>query len=262
MTLGGGHLLPAQVVRARRRLPEPPARQRRPGRRGRRPAHDRHPAAARSGVAGAACSTCPSMQSSRCIFGDVSYRLPDVLIAGATWHLRPGLEVSAMVRWLWLHVHDRIDVRLSGPTLDAARHARSTSSSTAGSTTSGTRACASRTGGASGCASARCCALETSAVDTSAVNAAAVDGFKVEPVGLVELRLLRADSGSAAVTASPSCARVDGHRLRLRAGVRHALRRVGQRRPRRPVACQARLAGQRAPDRRRDTTRRARRTSA
>jgi hypothetical protein len=132
------------------------------------------------------------MQSSRCLFGDVSYRLPDVWIAGATWRLGPGLELSAMVRWLWLHVHDRIDVRLSGPALD----------------TSGrdlpqhvvlyrgfkdvwdTRLRVSywwrervRVG-----AMLR---IETSAVDDAAVNAAAVDGFKLEPVALIEIRILR-----------------------------------------------------------------------
>jgi long-subunit fatty acid transport protein len=135
---------------------------------------------------------CPNMQSSRCIFGDISYRLPDVWIAGATWRLGPGLELSAMVRWLWLHMHDRIDVRLSGPTLD----------------TNGrdlpqhvvlyrgfkdvwdTRLRVSywwreriRVG-----AMLR---LETSAVDDAAVNAAAVDGFKLEPVALIEIRILR-----------------------------------------------------------------------
>ena len=33
--------------------------------------------------------------------------------------------------------------------------------------------------------------LETSAVDTAAVNAAAVDGLKLQPVGLIEVRVLR-----------------------------------------------------------------------
>ena len=63
---------------------------------------------------------------------------------GATWRLRPGLELTAMVRWLWLSVHDRIDVRMSGPPLDqGSRNCPSTSCSTAASRTSGTRACAS-----------------------------------------------------------------------------------------------------------------------
>ena len=117
VTLGGGHLLPPALVRVRPRLPEPPAGQRRLRRRGRRastptvtlPPRDRRRRAARS----------PARRAvDRCVFGDISYRLPDVWIAGATWRLRPGLELTAMVRWLWLHVHDRIDVRLSGPPLD------------------------------------------------------------------------------------------------------------------------------------------------
>ena len=33
--------------------------------------------------------------------------------------------------------------------------------------------------------------LETSAVDDNAVNAAAVDGLKLQPVGLIEIRILR-----------------------------------------------------------------------
>ena len=63
--------------------------------------------------------TCAGGQSSRCVFGDIAYRLPDVFIAGATWHLRPGLELDVMARWLWTHEHDRIDIRLVGPTLEA-----------------------------------------------------------------------------------------------------------------------------------------------
>ena len=63
--------------------------------------------------------TCAGGQSSRCVFGDIAYRLPDVVIAGATWHLRPGLELNVMARWIWTHEHDRIDIRLVGPTLEA-----------------------------------------------------------------------------------------------------------------------------------------------
>ena len=62
--------------------------------------------------------TCANGQSGRCVFGDIAYRLPDVVIGGATWHVAPGVEVTAMVRWLWLHLHDRIDIRVSAPTLD------------------------------------------------------------------------------------------------------------------------------------------------
>jgi len=132
----------------------------------------------------------PNMQSSRCIFGDLSYRLPDVVIAGATWHLRPGLELSAMVRWLWLHVHDRIDVRLSGPGLDDHGIPQHIVLYRGFKDVFDTRVRVSywwrervRVG-----AMLR---LETSAVDSTAVDAAAADGFKVEPVGLIEFRILR-----------------------------------------------------------------------
>jgi len=146
----------------------------------------------RDPIGGGAPLGCPNMQSDRCVFGDIAYRLPDVWIAGATWHLGPGLELSGMVRWLWFHVHDKIDVRLSGPTLDADNHdlpqhivlyrgfkdvwdARVRLSYWWRERI--------RVG-----AMLR---IETSAVDASAVNPAAVDGFKVEPVGLIEVRLIK-----------------------------------------------------------------------
>jgi hypothetical protein len=135
---------------------------------------------------------CPNGQSDRCIFGDVSYRLPDVWIAGATWRLGPGLELSAMVRWIWLSMHDKIDIRLSGPTLDAnGRNVPQHVVLWRGfQDVWDARARVSywwrervRIG-----AMLR---IETSAVDTAAVNAAAVDGFKLQPVGLIEVRVLR-----------------------------------------------------------------------
>jgi long-subunit fatty acid transport protein len=139
---------------------------------------------------GGSVLSCPNGQSSRCIFGDLSYRLPDVWIAGATWRLRPGLELTAMVRWLWLHVHDRIDVRLSGPGLDDHDIPQHVVLYRGFKDVWDARVRVSywwheriRVG-----AMLR---LETSAVDTSAVNPAAVDGFKVEPVGLIEFRVLR-----------------------------------------------------------------------
>jgi hypothetical protein len=124
------------------------------------------------------------------VFGDISYRLPDVWIGGATWRLGPGVELSAMVRWIWLHVHDRIDVRLSGPTLDEHNLPQHVVLYRGFKDVWDTRLRVSywwreriRVG-----AMLR---LETSAVDENGVNAAAVDGFKVEPVGLIEFRVIR-----------------------------------------------------------------------
>ena len=134
--------------------------------------------------------TCPGAQSSRCVFGDLSYRLPDAVIGGATWHIAPGLELTGMVRWLWLHVHDRIDVRLLGPTLDAAGLPQHIVLYRGFKDVVDARARISywwheriRVGGM--------LRLETSAVDANAVNPAAVDAFKIEPVVLAEVRLGR-----------------------------------------------------------------------
>jgi len=139
---------------------------------------------------GGGLATCPGGQSNRCVFGDISYRLPDVFIGGATWHLRPGLELNVMVRWLWTHEHDRIDIRLVGPTLEADGLPQHIVLYRGFHDVVDTRARIAywwrerlRIG-----AELR---VENGAVDSSAVNAAAVDGWQVEPVILAELRLGR-----------------------------------------------------------------------
>ena len=96
-----------------------------------------------------------------------------------------------MARWIWFHVHDRIDIRLTGPTLEAAGLPGAHRPLPGVPATSGTRACASRTGSASACAWAATLRVETSAVDAPRVNAAAVDGLKIEPMVLAEVRLAR-----------------------------------------------------------------------
>jgi hypothetical protein len=134
--------------------------------------------------------TCAGGQSNRCVFGDISYRLPDVFIAGATWHIRPGLQLDVMARWLWTHLHDRIDVRLVGPTLEAAGLPQHIVLYRGFHDVVDTRARIAywwrerlRIG-----AELR---VENGAVDSNAVNASSVDGFQVEPVILAELRLGR-----------------------------------------------------------------------
>jgi len=134
--------------------------------------------------------TCAGGQSSRCVFGDISYRLPDVFIGGITWHLRPGLELTVMERWIWMHLQDRIDVRLVGPTLEAAGLPEHIVLYRGFHDVWDTRARIAywwrervHVGGE--------LRVETSAVDASAVNAAAVDGLKVEPVALIEVRVSR-----------------------------------------------------------------------
>jgi len=134
--------------------------------------------------------TCAGGQSNRCVFGDISYRLPDVFIGGATWHIAPGLQLDVMARWLWTHLHDRIDVRLVGPTLEAAGLPQHIVLYRGFHDVVDTRARIAywwrerlRIG-----AELR---VENGAVDSNAVNAAAVDAFQVEPVILAELRLGR-----------------------------------------------------------------------
>src|SRR4051812_16488073 len=134
--------------------------------------------------------TCAGGQSSRCVFGDLAYQLPDVFIAGATWHLRPGLELDVMARWIWTHLHDRIDIRLVGPTLEADGLPQHIVLHRGFHDVVDTRARIAywwrerlRIG-----AELR---VENGGVDHDSVNAAAVDGFQFEPVILAELRLNR-----------------------------------------------------------------------
>jgi long-subunit fatty acid transport protein len=139
---------------------------------------------------GGGAVSCAGGQSSRCVFGDISYRLPDVFIGGVTWHLRPGLELDVMARWLWTHLHDRIDIRLSGPTLEASGLPSHIILYRGFHDVVDTRARIAywwrerlRVG-----AELR---VENSAVDSNAVTASSVDAFQVEPVVLAELRLSR-----------------------------------------------------------------------
>ncbi len=141
------------------------------------------------GIAGVPLS-CAGGQSARCVFGDLSYRLPDVLMGGATWHVGTGLELTAMVRWSWFHVHDRIDVRLLGPSLEAANLPQHIVLYRGFNDVVDGRVRISywwhervRVG--------TTLRVETSAVDANAVNPAAVDAFKIEPVAQAEVRIGR-----------------------------------------------------------------------
>jgi long-subunit fatty acid transport protein len=160
---------------------------------------------------GAGPLTCPNGSAARCVFGDLSYRLPDVWIAGLTWRLRPGLEMTAMARWIWFHLHDRIDVRLTGPTLEAAGVPEHIVLYRGFRDVWDLRGRVSywwrervRLGAV--------LRIETSAVGASAVNAAAVDGLKIQPLALLEVRVAKhlwLDAGygvtlMADVTADPS----------------------------------------------------------
>ncbi len=132
--------------------------------------------------------TCGAGQSTHCVFGDVSYRLPDILIAGVAWHIGPGLEVTAVARWLRMSVHNQIDIRLTGPTLEAAGIPQHVVLYRGFRDVLDTRVRVSywwhervRVGGM--------LRLETGAVGARAVNPAAVDALKLQPVLLAEVRL-------------------------------------------------------------------------
>jgi hypothetical protein len=95
-----------------------------------------------------------------------------------------------MVRWLWTHLHDKIDVRLVGPTLEATGLPEHIILYRGFHDTVDTRARIAywwrerlRIG-----AELR---VENGAVDGNAVNASSVDAFQVEPIILAELRLGR-----------------------------------------------------------------------
>jgi long-subunit fatty acid transport protein len=132
--------------------------------------------------------SCAQGSNTHCVFADINYKLPDVWIAGATWHLRPGLELTGMVRWIWFHVHDNIDIRLVGPTLDAAHVPQHIVLYRGFHDVWDARLRLAywwrervRVGAA--------LRLETSAVDAAAVNPAAVDGLQIEPIVLAQVRL-------------------------------------------------------------------------
>jgi long-subunit fatty acid transport protein len=140
--------------------------------------------------------TCPSGQANRCVFADIAYRLPDIWIGGVTWHPRPGLEVTAMTRWIWLHLQDEIDIRLTSPALQAAGLPDHIVLHRGFKDVWDTRVRVAywikerlRVGAA--------LRVETSAVGAADVNPAAVDGLKFEPIVLAELRVSKHFSVSA-----------------------------------------------------------------
>jgi hypothetical protein len=54
-----------------------------------------------------------------CVFADLSYKLPLTIIGGVTWHPRPGVDLTAIVRVLSFPANDVIDIRLTGASLAA-----------------------------------------------------------------------------------------------------------------------------------------------
>jgi long-subunit fatty acid transport protein len=149
-----------------------------------------------TGPDGASLVTCPSQQLDRCVFGDIVYQLPDVWIGGVAWHPRPGLEIAAMARWIWFHLQDRVDIRLTYPAAQAAGLPEHIVFHRGFKDVWDTRLRVAywirerlRLGAA--------LRFETSAVAVGDVNPAAVDGAKIEPMIMAELRVTRRLSLSA-----------------------------------------------------------------
>jgi hypothetical protein len=124
------------------------------------------------------------------VFGDLTYRLPDIWTGGVTFHLGPGLEVSGTLRWIWLHLHDRIDLRFTGPTLEASGLPQHIVLYRGFRDVWDARVRVAywwrervRVGAA--------LRLETSAVDATSVTPAAVDGLKLQPILLAEVKVSR-----------------------------------------------------------------------
>jgi hypothetical protein len=95
-----------------------------------------------------------------------------------------------MARWIWFHMHDRIDIRLTSPALQAAGLPTHITFHRGFKDVWDTRVRVAywirerlRVGVAM--------RFETSAVSAADVNPAAVDGFKIQPMVMAELRVTR-----------------------------------------------------------------------
>jgi hypothetical protein len=121
---------------------------------------------------------------SGCVFADIVYRLPQTWIAGATWHPRPGWEVSGIARVLRFASNDAIDIRLTGPTLAASAIPQHIVLYRGYGTVLDTRLRVARwvTQRMRVGAGLR---VETSALPDQAVGPASVDGGKLEPTAMM-----------------------------------------------------------------------------
>ena len=136
---------------------------------------------------------CSTVGHSPCVSGEMRYHLPDLFTAGVTWHATRHLDAVGIVRWVRYGSHDRITIRLVGPSGTGLlgnnlpdqlvlyrgfqdswdMRARLVHAPRPWFRWSGTLR------------------LETSAVPEANVNAAAVDGPKLEPALATEFALGR-----------------------------------------------------------------------
>lgn len=152
-------------------------------------------------------SVCSS-PNDRCLTGQIEYKLPGYLIGGATWHASPRLSVTGILRWLRYGSHDRLSMRVVGPTGTAL-----------GTTTPDTIALYRGFQDSWDLRARVIYAVspwlrlsgtmrgETSAVPAANLNAGAIDGLKFEPSLAVELSLwgrVRLEAGYALAWMRPS----------------------------------------------------------
>ncbi len=141
----------------------------------------------RPAIGGGGALPCPAYQPEDCTYAEIVYRLPDVTVVGVGWRPTLNLKLEAMARWLTFSRHDRMDIRLSGVTLRFSglpdhivlyRGFKDVVDARIRASYTPTRRL--RLGLA--------LRAETSAVPRRSVNPAAIDGFKLQPIGLAELR--------------------------------------------------------------------------
>ena len=66
---------------------------------------------------------CPPDHPQGCVSGHIRYDLPDIFTAGFTWHVRPPLAITTIIRWLTFSRHDQIGIRVVGPANGSLRTA-------------------------------------------------------------------------------------------------------------------------------------------
>ncbi len=134
---------------------------------------------------------CPVNQPGECVFGHLSYRLPDVFTVGVTSHVTPRVELTGIARWMTWSRHDRIFLRVVGPATDGLRPAGLPDQITLYRGFRDTLDLRARATVAvlPRLRLAATLRAETSAVPAQALNPGAVDGFKIEPALAAQLRV-------------------------------------------------------------------------
>lgn len=122
-----------------------------------------------------------------CVYANVSYNLPFVVTAGATWHPRPGGELSAIARVLSFPANDVIDIRVIGASLEVSGLPQHIVLYRGYDTVYDLRlrygqwlGQGLRVGGG--------LRVESSALPSEAASPAAVDGLKVQPTVMILVR--------------------------------------------------------------------------